>query len=108
MQKKAMISLPMRGESEESIKARLARARKVLREKGYRVIDTYFAKEWAGWEAPHSVNKSLLFLSWALGVMAQCDAVYFCRGWGDARGCPVEHVAAMKYGLTLLYEDDED
>lgn len=109
MQKKAMISLPMRGETEESIKAMIARARKALEEKGYRVIDTYFAGEWADWDHPHKdrVNKSLVFLAWALESMAECEAVYFCRGWESAAGCQIEHVAAMKYGLTVLYEDTD-
>lgn len=30
---------------------------------------------------------------------------YFCKGWENARGCRIEHDAAVAYGLEVLYED---
>ena len=32
-------------------------------------------------------------------------AAYFCKGWENARGCRIEHAAAVAYGLEVLYED---
>lgn len=29
----------------------------------------------------------------------------FCKGWENARGCRIEHDAAVAYGLEVLYED---
>lgn len=34
-----------------------------------------------------------------------CNAAYFCKGWENARGCRIEHDAAVAYGLEVLYED---
>ena len=38
--------------------------------------------------------------------MSKCDAVLFCQGWENARGCCIEHEAAKKYGVLILYEED--
>lgn len=36
--------------------------------------------------------------------MTLCHAVYFCKGWENARGCRIEHDIAVAYGLEALYE----
>lgn len=41
-------------------------------------------------------------------TMSRCSAVYFCKGWNDARGCRIEHAVATAYGIPILYEDDEE
>lgn len=28
-----------------------------------------------------------------------------CKGWKNARGCKIEHDAAVAYGLEIIYED---
>ena len=30
--------------------------------------------------------------------MSECDTVYFCKGWENARGCKIEHEVAKSYG----------
>ena len=35
------------------------------------------------------------------------EAVYFCKGWENARGCKLEHAVAEAYGLTIIYEEDD-
>lgn len=37
--------------------------------------------------------------------MSPCHAACFRKGWEDARGCRIEHDAAVAYGLEILYED---
>lgn len=44
------------------------------------------------------------FLAKSLEAMATCDAVYFCKGWEETRGCRIEHEVAVAYGLTVLSE----
>jgi hypothetical protein len=39
--------------------------------------------------------------------MSKCDAVYFCNGWENARGCKIEHDIAIAYGLLTIYEGTE-
>ena len=50
------------------------------------------------------VQISLHFLAKSLEKMSFCHAVYFCRGWQDARGCRIEHDAAVAYGLEVIEE----
>lgn len=51
------------------------------------------------------VQIPLCYLAKSLENMSLCHAAYFCKGWEDARGCRIEHDAAVAYGLEVLYED---
>lgn len=51
------------------------------------------------------VQVPLCYLAKSLENMSLCHAAYFCKGWEDARGCRIEHDAAVAYGLEILYED---
>ena len=106
-EKVAMISQPMSGRTQEEIVAIRERAVAVLNEKGYVVVNTLFAESWDDRETmeKHGVkNIPVAFLGKAIEKMGQCDAVYFCRGWENARGCEIEHDVAQTYGLEILYE----
>lgn len=94
---KAMLSQPMAGKSEEEIKTTREKAIAALKEKGYEIINTLFTDEWYS-------NKSMK----ERGVVQipLCHAAYFCEGWEKARGCRIEHDAAVAYGLTILYEEE--
>ena len=46
----------------------------------------------------------LFYLARSLEEMAYCDIAYFCKGWEKARGCRIEHEAAVAYGLEIIYE----
>jgi len=100
----AMISQPMRGLSDVEIQAARDDAIYILEEKGYTVLNTFFSDNDIDL---HGVkNPSLSCLAKAIEVMALCDAVYFCDGWEDARGCCIEHEIAEAYGLKLIYEGE--
>ena len=70
------------------------------------VVNTLFTDEWAKNEASSDnvVKRPLWFLAKSLEVMSTCHAVYFCKGWEKARGCKIEHDAAVAYGLEIIYE----
>lgn len=38
-----------------------------------------------------------------ISLMADADIIVFCRGWGDSKGCNVEHEVAFQYDLPLIY-----
>lgn len=108
MSKKAMLSQPMAGRSDEEIIATRERAIKVLEEKGYEVVNTLFTDEWynnENMEARGVVQIPLCFLAKSLENMSLCHAAYFCKDWESARGCRIEHEAAMAYGLDVIYEE---
>jgi len=107
MKKKAMLSQPMAGRSDEEIASARNRAVKDLEDKGFEVINTLFTDEWYSPEAMKErgvVQVPLCFLAKSLENMSRCHAAYFCKGWEKARGCKIEHEAAVAYGLEIIYE----
>lgn len=107
--KKAMISQPMGGKTEDEIVATREKAISALEEKGYKVVNTLFTDEWYSKEKMEErgvVQIPLCFLAKSLENMSLCHAAYFCRGWENARGCRIEHEAAKAYGLEILYEEE--
>lgn len=106
--KKAMLSQPMAGKSNEEIVATRNAAIKVLEDGGYEIINTLFTDEWYSKErmaARGVVQIPLCFLAKSLENMSLCHAAYFCKGWEEARGCKIEHDAAVAYGLEVIYEE---
>lgn len=51
------------------------------------------------------VQVPLCYLAKSLENMSLCHAAYFCKGWERARGCRIEHDAAVAYGLDIIYGD---
>lgn len=88
--KKAMLSQPMAGKTDAEIIATREKAIKALKEK---------MKERGVVQIP------LCFLAKSLENMSLCHAAYFCKGWENARGCKLEHDAAVAYGLEIIYEE---
>jgi hypothetical protein len=106
--KKAMLSQPMRGKTEEEIVATREKAIAALQAKGYEVVNTLFTDEWYSKEKMAErgvVQIPLCFLAKSLENMSKCHAAYFCKGWQKARGCRIEHEAAKEYGLEIIYEE---
>ena len=106
--KKAMLSQPMAGKTNEEIVATREKAISALKEKGYEIVNTLFTDEWYSKDAMTErgvVQIPLCFLAKSLENMSLCHAAYFCKGWENARGCRIEHEAAMAYGLEIFYEE---
>ncbi|WP_270224042.1 DUF4406 domain-containing protein [Clostridium fessum] len=106
---KAMLSQPMAGKTDEEIIATREKAIKALEARGYEIVNTLFTDEWYNRENMEKrgvVQIPLCFLAKSLENMSLCHAVCFCKGWERARGCRLEHDAAVAYGLTVIYEED--
>lgn len=109
--KKAMISQPMNGLTDEEIEKTREKAIRHLERLGYKVVNTLFTDEWyseASMKDRGVVNIPLCYLAKSLESMSLCDVAYFCDGWEDARGCRIEHETAEEYGLDIIYAEDED
>lgn len=105
---KAMLSQPIAGKTDEEIKETRENAIKALKEKGYEIVNTLFTDEWYSKENMEQrgvVQIPLCFLAKSLENMSLCHAAYFCKGWEKARGCRIEHDAAVAYGLDVIYEE---
>ena len=102
-----MLSQPMAGKTDEEIVATRENAMAALKEKGYEVVNTLFTDEWYSKEQMQKrgvVQIPLCFLAKSLESMSLCHVAYFCKGWEKARGCKIEHDAAVAYGLEIIYE----
>ena len=105
---KAMLSQPMAGKTDEEIIQTRERAIRILKEKGYEIVNTLFTDEWYDQENMKNrgvVQIPLCFLAKSLENMSLCHAAYFCKGWEKARGCRLEHEAAVAYGVDIIYEE---
>ena len=87
MNKRAMISQPMAGKTDEEIAETRDRAHAKLREMGYEFVNTLFTDEWYSDEAMERrgvVQIPLCYLAKSLENMSLCHVAYFCKGWENA------------------------
>lgn len=92
---KLMISQPMRGKTNEQIKAERAELVKKLEVEGHEVVDTVFDL------APKGVDEAIYFLSKSIEFISQVDGLVFMPGWNAARGCRIEYQVAVEYGKFI-------
>lgn len=96
--KKLFISQPMRGKTDDEIKAERAKAIQKAEEivgGPIELIDSFFEK------APVNA-KPLWFLGKSLELLSDADIAYFASGWEEARGCRIEHTSAIQYGIIVI------
>lgn len=98
---KFMISQPMGGLSDEEILETKRRVTDLLEREGHTVINTFIQSD----PPIRCWNRGLWFLGMSLVEMSECDGMYFCKGWENAKGCRMEHEAAIAYGLPCRYEN---
>ena len=92
---KLMISQPMRGKSNEQIKAEREELVKQLEAEGHEVIDTVF---------DFGIDKGgIWYLAKSLEAMEDVDGVVFMVGWNQARGCIIENQVAIAYNKFVKY-----
>lgn len=96
--KKLFISQPMKGKSDEEILKERERAiESAQRNIGepVEVIDSFFQN------APADA-RPLWFLGKSLELLSTADVAYFAKGWESARGCRIENLCAIEYGITVI------
>lgn len=98
--KKLFISQPVKGKSDEDIlKERDTAIRKAEAVVGepVEVIDSFFQNALAD-------ARPLWFLGKSLELLSTADVAYFAPGWDEARGCKIEHMCAVEYGIDRIEE----
>jgi len=96
---KIFISQPMRGKSQEQIYAERARVVAELKAIGLEEMDSFVTDK-----SPTDGNTALWFLGASFQILSKADGVYFMDGWQEARGCRLEHEAAVAYGLKIIHD----
>lgn len=96
---KVFISLPMNGKTNMEIEQQLKEARKAIRlifpDQELTILHNH------GCIAPSGAGR-LFYLGSAIQRMDGVDAVYFCDGWRDAKGCKVEYHICELYGIQRI------
>ena len=102
---KIMISQPMAGLTDFEIDEARKSAVETLEAKGFEIVDTFYSEAtFKDLSERGTKHIPLYYLAESLKCMSKCDAVYFCKDWENARGCKIEHEAAVEYGLECHYE----
>lgn len=100
--KKLFISQPMRGKTDEEIlnerDLAVYAAIEELDEE-VEVIESFF-------QGAPADAKPLWFLGKSLEMLAEADVAYFAPGWKDARGCRIEHMSAVEYGIPVIFAEE--
>ena len=97
---KVMISMPMAGKHDETIRTEYNDIGEKFKKLHIEVVDTYFTDD-----ITNISRSGIYFLAKSILAMEDVDAVYFADGWRNARGCEIEHQVCMKYGIKTLYSD---
>ena len=98
------ISQPMRNRSEEEIKAERQKimeyVQKFYPNEKAEEINSFFDMD------VQSKNVPLRMLGMSLELLAEADVAVFADGWSMARGCRVEHFAAILYDIPIIDLED--
>ena len=100
--KKLFVSQPMKDKTDDEILREREKAIKKTEEKigeSVEVIDSFFQS------APADV-RPLWFLGKSLELLSTADLAYFADGWTNARGCGIEHLCAVEYGIDIIHNEE--
>jgi hypothetical protein len=92
---KAFISQPMKNKTREEILIERNDAVEILEAAGYEVIDSVFT-DYA------QIHSPLECLAHSLETLAKADLAVFLPGWENARGCGVEYLCCLRYGIPVV------
>lgn len=110
---KVFISQPIRGKTEEEIlktREEIIEYAKGKYGSNVEIIDSFFSEVTKPdfcskyEELPHP----LVLLGESIKLLTDADVVIFAQGWGNARGCCVEHFCCYQYGITLDFYVPKD
>ena len=105
MRKTVYISAPITGHENYVVQHVFSAAEKELLKRGYNTINPLELKkdlegmfehvhpstgQYIGYDISHLIDKS--------------EAIYFCRGWHESKGCQLEFAAAKIYGKEIMFE----
>lgn len=99
--KKLFVSQPMKDKTDDEILSEREKAIKKVEERlgeSVEVIDSFF-------QSAPADTRPLWFLGKSLELLSTADVVCFVDGWTDARGCRIEHLCALEYGIEIIHDE---
>lgn len=105
---KVFISHPMRGKDPDRIKREreclIDQVKTRLGTDNFEVVDSYF-EDYDPQSGDDNVNAPLSYLGESIKLLATANVAAFAPDWCEARGCRIEHICAMEYGLVVMELD---
>lgn len=107
--KKAFISQPMNGLSNEEIVKNRKKAEEYLNKLGYEVVNNIFNADSKIYnealkEKELIKNECVYYLGRSISLLSYCDAIYFVKDFETVRGCRIEYAIANNYGIKMIFE----
>ena len=97
---KVMISQPMNGIPDSEVRRIQNELKERFAKYHIEVVDSFLTEE-----VEQSNNPGVFYLGRTLtNFMHNVDAVYFVKGWENARGCCIEREICKEYGIMILDE----
>lgn len=97
--KRLFISQPMRGKTDDEIltvREQAIESAKLNLGEDVEAIDSFFQ------DAPSEGNRGLYLLGESLKLLATADVAYFAKNWEQYRGCRIENLCALEYGIDVI------
>lgn len=95
---KIYLSLPITGHNIDDVKKKAQSVAAMLRHKGNEVITPFDVS--SDDTAPYALH-----MGKDIQALLECDAVYFCNGWNESKGCRLEHAAALVYEKKIFEQE---
>lgn len=95
------ISIPISGHPEDKVRHHADCVKAALSRSGHRPVSPF--EIYAG-KDPQYID----YLCCDLRALADCDAVFLCRGWQFSRGCRIEANFAKEFGKQIMYEESPE
>lgn len=84
---KFYVSLPITGRPLDKAKRMAEATKALLASMGFKAITPFDV-------CPEPDLRYAQYMGRDIEALLECDAVYFCPGWADSKGCLLEHQAA--------------
>jgi hypothetical protein len=97
MKKKIYISIPITGKDLLHVRAETSVIEAELTLKGWKVVTPF--------DICSEPDKSYsYYMGKDIEGLLDCDAVYFCKGWQNSKGCNAEFEIAKIYNKQILFD----
>lgn len=90
---KVFISMPMKGKTEEQVREEMEGWKESFPFDNCEFIDSIIPD--------HDKRTPLENLGESIKLMDKADAVFFTKGWEEARGCKIERAIAEAYDIPI-------
>lgn len=97
MNKKVYISIPISGKDINQVKLYLDLVKNGIKSSGSDPITPFDVSPYSNASYAEHMGKDIQ-------ALLECDAVFFCRGWQNSKGCQAEFEVAKIYGKQMIFE----